>query len=170
MVLIASCGGVPSRHPAAVRGGVPATGPGFPVERADPSPQDLQLSGSVKGYVTQARAVCVQLAPPPEAEYVAQLLLELKPGPYLLVLAVRPYIGPGSYADGGARPASGEPVATITLSRWRTPPTYAPSRPTRPSSFTVDGTGLAGRLSGQGIPAAGGKVSISGSWNCLPLR
>ena len=88
----------------------------------------------------------------------------------LLVLAVRPYIGPGSYADGGARPASGEPVATITLSRWRTPPTDAPSRPTRPSSFTVDGTGLAGRLNGQGIPAAGGKVSISGSWNCLPLR
>src|SRR5205823_13152238 len=68
------------RSPAAVRGGVPATGPGFPVERADPSPQDLQLSGSVKGYVTQARAVCVQLAPPPEAEFVAQLLLELKPG------------------------------------------------------------------------------------------
>ena len=168
--MIAACGGVASRHPAAVQGGVPATGPGFPIERADPSPQDLRLTGSLAAHVTQARAVCVQLAPPPEAEFVAQLMVELKQGRYLLLLSVRPFIGPGTYADTGARPAAGQPVATIALSRWRNPPTDPPARPGRPSTFSVDGSGLAGKVNAESIAAAGGRTSINGAWNCLPLR
>jgi hypothetical protein len=167
---LAACGGVPSRHQASVESGVPATGPGFPIERAGPSPQDLRISGSLGAHVTEAKAVCVTLAPPPEAEFAAQLLLELKQGRYLLILSVRPYIGPGSYTDGGGRPPAGQPVATIALSQWKTPPTYAPARPTQPSSFSVDGSGIAGTLNAQGIAIGGGKTAISGTWNCLPLR
>jgi hypothetical protein len=110
------------------------------------------------------------MAPPPEAEFAAQLLLELKQGRYLLLLSVRPYIGPGSYTYGGARPPAGQPVATISLSRWKTPPTDPPSHPTLPRSFSVDGSGIAGTLNAQGIAVEGGKSAISGTWNCLPLR
>jgi hypothetical protein len=130
----------------------------------------LRISGALAAHVTQAKAVCVTLAPPPEAEFAAQLLLELKQGRYLLILSVRPYVGPGSYTDAVARPPAGQPVATIALSQWKTPPTYAPSRPTQPSSFSVDGSGIAGTLNAQGITVGAGKTGISGTWNCLPLR
>jgi hypothetical protein len=170
VVALTACGGVAPRHQSTVRSAVPATGPGFPIERAEPSPQDLRILGPLAAHVTQARAVCVQLAPPPEAEFVAQLLLELNQGRYLLLLSVRPYAGPGTYEDNGVRPPTGQPVATIALSGWRTPPTDPPARPTRPSSFSVDASGLAGTLNAQGIAVALGKTSISGAWNCLPLR
>ena len=153
-----------------MRSAVPATGPGYPVERADPSPQDLKVSGPLAGHVTQARAVCIQLAPPPEAEFIAQFLFELKEGRYLLLLSVRPYNGPGTYQVTGGRPPAGQPAATIAFSRWRNPPTDPPVRPTQPSRFTVGASGLDGKVDAQAIPAAGGKISITGSWSCLPLR
>lgn len=170
VLVLAACGGVASRHPGTVQTAVPATGPGFPIQRADPTAQDLKLSGSLSGHVTQARAVCVQLAPPPEAEFVAQLLLELKQGSYLLLLSVRPYPGPGTYSDNGSRPPAGQPAATIALSRWRTPPTERPTRPTQPSTFSVETNGLSGRLNARAIGAGNGLATISGDWSCLPLR
>jgi hypothetical protein len=112
-------------------------------------------------HVMSARAVCVQLPPPPEAEFSAQILLELKQDRYLLVMAARPYLGPRTYRD-----ATGG--AVISLRRWRPSATEPAARPTRAATFSVDRSGIAGAIDAAGVPLELGSVAIRGSWHCLP--
>jgi hypothetical protein len=161
ILLAVACGSSPAAKAPDTPTAVPLTGVGYPVERASPLAQNLLLSGAISYRVTRARAICVDLPPPPEAEFSAQVLLELKDDRYLLVMAARPYLGPHTYHD-----ASGG--AIISLRRWRSGPAEPAARPLESSLFSVGRSGLAGTIDAGFIPISSGSVAIKGSWRCQP--